>query len=51
MFITGSVLLRVGGVLRMNECKGCPIFEDGYRSYEMCYMCDYWNNNFKGGVK
>ena len=26
----------------MNECKGCPVFEDGFKSKEMCEMCDCW---------
>jgi len=33
----------------MNECKGCPIFEDGFRSREMCKECDCWNLEFNGG--
>ena len=24
------------------ECKGCPIFEDGFRSEDMCLECDCW---------
>jgi len=26
----------------MNECIGCPVFEDGFRSKEMCSMCDLY---------
>jgi len=26
----------------MNECEGCPIFEDGDKCKEMCFMCDVW---------
>jgi len=25
------------------ECKGCPIFEDGLRSEDMCSECDVWD--------
>ena len=28
----------------MNECEGCPVFEDGFKSKEMCYMCDIFVN-------
>ena len=24
------------------ECEGCPIFKDGYRSFEMCGHLDCW---------
>ena len=23
-------------------CKGCPPYEDGIKSEEMCGFCDYW---------
>ena len=23
-----------------NECKGCPVYEDGHKSKEMCSECD-----------
>ena len=26
------------------ECKGCPIFEDGLRSEDMCLECDEWRD-------
>lgn len=25
-----------------NECEGCPPYEDGIKSEEMCWFCDYW---------
>ena len=28
----------------MNECDGCPIYEDGYKQYDMCYMCVLYDN-------
>lgn len=28
----------------MNECDGCPIFEDGLKSKYMCEECDLWSN-------
>ena len=28
----------------MNECEGCPIFEDGFKSKEMCIQCDCWTD-------
>jgi len=27
----------------MSDCEGCPIFMDGYRSFEMCGHLDCWN--------
>ena len=27
------------------ECKGCPIFEDGYRSIEMCEHLECWEGD------
>lgn len=28
----------------MNECRNCPVFRDGFKSYEMCHMCDVWSD-------
>jgi len=28
----------------MNDCDGCPVFEDGFKSYDMCKECQCWDN-------
>jgi len=28
----------------MNECEGCPPYEDGLKSKEMCSWCELFTN-------
>ena len=27
------------------DCEGCPVFEDGHRSEEMCSECDFYDKH------
>lgn len=29
----------------MNECEGCPPYEDGFKSKEMCDWCEFFDGD------